>query len=208
MLLSGRHAFLPDAVTLLYRVKERPLTNPIPLLLQSEAQVEEVAREIPESVRMLAKAYWPGGLTLVLPKAAKVPPIVTAGGDSVAVRVPDHPFVLALIRETGAPIAATSANLSGRPSPITAKEVLRDLDGRISLIIDGGRCRGGTPSTVLDLTVDPPRVLREGAVLLDALRRIVPQIEVPRGTSIRGHFSPGGKQETRLLSFPCPYMSF
>jgi L-threonylcarbamoyladenylate synthase len=112
----------------------------------------------------LADRFWPGGLTLVLPKKANVPDVVSAGGPTIAVRVPDHPAPVSLIAALGTPLAATSANLSGRPSPVTAQQVEAELGGRIELILDGGRCPGGVPSTVLDLTSHPPIILRAGAI--------------------------------------------
>jgi len=129
-----------------------------------------VAEGITETAWLLAERFWPGGLTLVLPRKDNVPDIVSAGGPTLAVRVPDHPVFLALIAALGAPLAGTSANLSGRPSPVTAQEVEAELGGRIELILDGGRCPGGTPSTVLDLTTDPPTILRAGAIGVEEIR--------------------------------------
>ena len=172
----GAHAFLPQAVAMLYDIKGRPPTKPIPLLLGSAAQVGDVALELPPDLHTLARAHWPGGLTVVLRKGPRVPSIASAGRDSIGVRVPDHPFVRALIREVGAPIATTSANLSGRPAPATAQEVLSGLQSGVDLIVDGGPCRGGVPSTVLDLTRHPPLVVREGAVSVDSLRRTIGEL--------------------------------
>ncbi|MBC8249031.1 MAG: threonylcarbamoyl-AMP synthase, partial [Anaerolineales bacterium] len=126
-----------------------------------------------ETAWLLAERFWPGGLTLVLPKKANVPDVVSAGGSTVAVRVPDHPVALALIAALGAPLAATSANLSGRPSPVTAQEVETELGGRIELILDGGRCPGGIPSTVLDLTTEPPTILRAGAIAVEEIKALL-----------------------------------
>lgn len=160
----GAHAFQPDAVERIYAAKIRPRDKAIPILLAQPDDLVLVAEGITETAWLLAERFWPGGLTLVLPKKANVPDVVSAGGPTVAVRVPDHPVPLALIAALGAPLAATSANLSGHPSPVTAQEVQAELGGHIELILDGGRCPGGVPSTVLDLTTDPPTILRAGAI--------------------------------------------
>ena len=173
----GCHAFLEGAVASLYRIKGRCSSKPIALLLGGARQVEEVTSVVPEVLYTLAEVYWPGALTLVVPKGSRVPSIVSAGRNNIGVRVPDHPFVLELIQELGAPIATTSANLSGQPAPATADEVVRGLGGRVGLVVDGGHCPGGIASTVVDLTTHPPRVLREGALSVDALRRLVPGID-------------------------------
>jgi L-threonylcarbamoyladenylate synthase len=115
-------------------------------------------------------------LTLVLPRHPALPPVLTAGGNSVAVRVPDHPTTWTVITALDAPLAASSANLSGQPSPVTAEEVMAQLGGRVALILDGGKCPGGRSSTVIDLTCDPPRLLRAGPVTVAALRAILPRL--------------------------------
>jgi len=166
----GAHAFQPNAVERIYTAKIRPPDKAIPILLARADDLALVAEGITETAWLLAETFWPGGLTLVLPKKANVPDVISAGGPTVAVRVPDHPVPLALMAALGAPLAATSANLSGRPSPVTAQEVERELEGRIELILDGGRCPGGIPSTVLDLTTDPPSVLRAGAIAEEEIR--------------------------------------
>jgi len=176
----GAHAFMPEAVEKLYTAKIRPRDKAIPILLARVEDLNLVAEEIPEVAWELMERFWPGGLTLVLPKKAAVPDMVTAGQPNVAVRVPDHPVPQALIEGLGAPLAATSANLSGHPSPITAEEVRAELGGRIELILDGGRCPGGIPSTVLDLTADPPAILRQGAVAAEAIKAILPRVTIPR----------------------------
>jgi len=160
----GAHAFQPDAVERIYVAKIRPRDKAIPILLARADDLPLVAEGITETAWLLAERFWPGGLTLVLPRKDNVPDVVSAGGPTVAVRVPDHPVFLALIAALGSPLAGTSANLSGHPSPVTAQEVEAELGGRIELILDGGRCPGGTPSTVLDLTADPPTILRAGAI--------------------------------------------
>jgi len=160
----GAHAFQPEAVAALYAVKNRPTTKAIPILVAQIEDMARVARHVPAVAWELAERFWPGALTLVLPRAEQIPSVVTAGGDTVAVRYPDHPTPLVLMRSAGAPLAATSANLSGQPSPTSALQVAEQLAGRVPLIIDGGRCPGGVPSTVVDLSVEPPRLLRAGAI--------------------------------------------
>jgi len=166
----GAHAFQPDAVERIYTAKIRPRDKAIPILLARADDLTLVSEGITEAAWLLADRFWPGGLTLVLPKRANVPDVVSAGGPTVAVRVPDHPVALALMAALGAPLAGTSANLSGRPSPVTAQEVETELGGRIELILDGGRCPGGVPSTVLDLTTDPPAILRAGAIAVEEIK--------------------------------------
>ncbi len=168
----GVHAFYPHAVERLYAIKGRPVHLPIPLLLWDAALLESVCDDIPSIAWLLAKRFWPGGLSLVLRRSAAVPDVVTSGGATVAVRVPDHDWVRALCHELDAPLAATSANLHGAPSPVTADEVANALAGKVPLILDGGPCTGGVASTVLDLTVTPPAVLRAGAVGVQELAQV------------------------------------
>jgi len=160
----GAHALQEEAVARLYVVKDRPRERAIPVLLAQPADLTLVAREVSEAAWRLGERFWPGGLTIVVSCRPALPQVLTAGKDSVAVRVPDHPITRQIIAALGAPLAATSANISGQPPPVTAGEVLAQLGGRIPLILDGGPCPGGIPSTVLDLTVDPPRMLRPGPV--------------------------------------------
>jgi L-threonylcarbamoyladenylate synthase len=166
----GAHAFIERAVASLYEVKERPPDRYIPLLLSGSDDLPQVARSVPELAWTLAERFWPGALTLIVPKGPDVLDIVSAG-PGVAVRVPAHSVVTELIRRLGAPLAATSANLSGRPSPTTTGDALNQLGGRIPLILDGGPCEGGISSTVLDLTQSPPCVLRQGGIASDVLEQ-------------------------------------
>jgi L-threonylcarbamoyladenylate synthase len=165
----GALAFLAPAVERIYRAKGRPHSKAIPMLLDSPARLPEVAERMSPEVSLLAQKFWPGPLTIVLTRSRAVPEIVTAGGTSVAVRVPDHSFALRLIAAAGGALATTSANLSGQPDPVTAQEVVAFLGGRIELILDGGLCPGGIPSTVVDLTGSPPHVVRWGATKRGAL---------------------------------------
>jgi L-threonylcarbamoyladenylate synthase len=160
-----------DAVARLYVAKQRPRRLPIPLLLSDADQLPRVATLVP-ACAPLTERFWPGGLTLVLPKMETVPHVVSPG-PTVAVRVPALALARDLIREAGGVLAATSANISGRPSPVTAEEVEGQLNGRIDLIIDGGPCPGGVPSSLLDCTASPPKLLRRGAVPEECLRAIV-----------------------------------
>jgi len=160
---------LEPAVERIFRAKGRPRSKAIPLLLDSAARLPEVAENIPSEASLLAQKFWPGPLTIVLTRKSTVPDVVTAGGTSVAMRVPDHPFALRLIAAAGGALATTSANRSDQPDPVTAQEVLGSLEGRIDLILDGGPCPGGVASTVIDLTGAVPRIVRWGAVERDAL---------------------------------------
>lgn len=177
----GAHAYQPAAVLRLYAVKERPARLPIPLLLPDPVALPEVCTDIPPLAWTLAERFWPGGLSLVLRRVFRVPDAVTAGGPTVAVRVPDHPLVRELCRRLGTPLAATSANQHGQPPPTTAGEVEAALAGRIPLILDGGPCPGGVASTVLDLTVSPPVILRPGPVTTEQLVALVPFRSAPDG---------------------------
>lgn len=167
----GANAVDDDAVTKVYRAKERPYHLALPLLLRDISQIAGVARDVPDLAWQLAQRFLPGGLTLVLHKASVISSVVCGGGDKIAVRVPDHPVPIALIEGLGAPITGTSANLSGSPSLLTAKEVYRQIGDRVDLIIDG-RCPGSVDSTVLDLTGDIPAVLREGAISREEIERV------------------------------------
>lgn len=166
------HAYLPAAVEGLYVVKERGRDKAIPLLLGQAGDVQHVARAVPDLAQRLMERFWPGGLTIVLWAQAHVPDIVTAGTGSVAVRLPDHETPRSLAMALGAPLAATSANLSGQPSPHTAAQVEAYLGGRVDLILDGGACPGGVDSTVVDLTRQPPHIARVGAIAADILLRM------------------------------------
>lgn len=153
-----------QAIEKIYRVKKRPRNQPLPLLLADETDLTEVARVVPEIALRLAEHFLPGGLTLVLGKSPWVPSAITAGGDTIAVRIPNHYIPIALIRGLGAPLVGTSANISEGPSAITANEARQQLGTEVDLIIDGGRCPGGIESTVIDLSGEVPTIIREGAV--------------------------------------------
>ncbi len=169
----GASGFNERAIAQLFVVKDRPRDKAIPYLLAGAEGLKLVARAIPDAARLLAAKFWPGGLTLIVPAIPRVPKILVAGGDTIAVRVPDQATTRALIDAVGAPLATTSANLSGAPDPSTAQQVLAQLNGRIPLILDGGATRGNTPSTVIDVTTDPPRVLRVGVIGVDEIERVL-----------------------------------
>jgi L-threonylcarbamoyladenylate synthase len=172
----GAHALDRAAVGRLFAAKGRPANDPLIVHVPSLDAAAPLVASLPREASSLAAAFWPGPLTLVLPRAAVVPDEVTAGLPTVAIRVPAHPVARALVSAAGLPIAAPSANLFSRPSPTSAQHVLHDLGGRIDLIVDGGPTTIGVESTVVDLTTTPPLVLRPGAVTLEMLRAIVPGI--------------------------------
>jgi len=160
----GALVFFEDAVEKLFQAKIRDRGRAIPVLLGQVRELNRVARNIPPGAWQLAGAFWPGALSMVLEKSLLVPDVVTGGGPTVAVRIPDHRLALKLIERAGAPLATTSANISGQPSPVTADEVEASLGDAIDLLLDGGSCPGGTASTVIDLTVSPPKIVRPGPI--------------------------------------------
>jgi L-threonylcarbamoyladenylate synthase len=172
----GAHAQDVDAVRRLFAAKGRPPDDPLIVHVASVAAIAPLVRAVPEVVERLAARFWPGPLTLVLRRSTAVPDEVTAGLDTVAIRVPAHPIARALIEAAALPVAAPSANLFSRPSPTRAAHVLQDLDGRIDMVIDGGATTVGVESTVLDLSQDVPTVLRPGAVSLEMLRPLLPDV--------------------------------
>jgi len=168
----GACATIPRAVARVYQVKERPRNMALPLLLAHPSQIAEVAEPVPQIAWLLADNFLPGALTLVLYKSGSVPDIITAGGVTVAVRIPDHPVPVALAQGVGVPIVGTSANLSGKPSSVTADEVCSQFGDKIDLVIDGGRCSVGRESTIVDVTGETPVVLREGAISRKELEQV------------------------------------
>lgn len=161
----GAHSGIAVAIEKLFQVKERERLKAIPLLIARAEDLSTVAAQVPEIAWRLAERFWPGPVTLVVPRAATVLDVLTGGAPSVAVRVPAHEIALQLIAKLDAPLAATSANLSGQPETVTAKEVREALGERVRLILDGGRCPGGVASTVIDVTVSPPSIRRRGAMV-------------------------------------------
>jgi L-threonylcarbamoyladenylate synthase len=189
----GANALDEAAVWRVFAAKGRPVANPLIVHVADAEAVAQVAAEWPEKARMLAAAFWPGPLTLVLPKNPAVSAIATAGGPTVAVRCPDHPVARALLREAGVPIAAPSANRSGELSPTTAEHVVQSLADRVDAVLDGGPCVRGIESTVLDVTGDVPHVLRPGPVTVPMLERIIGRVGVASA-------SPGPARSPGLLA--------
>jgi L-threonylcarbamoyladenylate synthase len=162
----------------LFTAKNRPLDNPPIIHVENNAEVYRLAKYVPAQAERLIEAFWPGPLTLVFKRSPNVPDVTVAGLDTVAVRMPQHKVALALIRESGCPIAAPSANMAGKPSPTSAKHVFEDLNGRIDAILDSGPTRIGVESTVLDVSSDPPMLLRPGGTSLEALREIAGEVKL------------------------------
>ena len=174
----GAHALDAAAVAGIFAAKGRPSTDPLIVHVADAAGLAMLALDVPAGAHALAARFWPGPLTLVVRKRVEVPDIVTAGLDSVAVRVPAHPVARALLVAAGVPVAAPSANRFSRPSPTTATHVLADLDGLVDLVIDAGPTDIGVESTIVDCTVSPPVVRRAGGVPFDALAEVVPDLRV------------------------------
>jgi L-threonylcarbamoyladenylate synthase len=176
----GADAFNRQAVAKIFAVKNRPLYDPLIVHISDRKDLLILAIDVTDTALKLTEKFWPGPLTLVFKKSGLLPDIVTAGLDTVAIRMPADKIALKLIEESGTPIAAPSANIFGRPSPVTAQHVLEDLDGRIDLIIDGGKTLVGVESTVLDLTQNPPSILRPGGVTMETLKGVIKKIDIYR----------------------------
>ena len=173
----GANALDAEAVKAIFAAKGRPADNPLIAHIWDRAQLEGLV-EIPDAAPALMDAFWPGPLTILMPRTSRVPDVVTAGLDTVAIRMPSHPVARAMLRACGLPIAAPSANRSGKPSPTTAEHVRVDMDGRIPLILDGGPCDVGLESTVIDVTHGTPTILRPGGVTQAMLERVLGRVEV------------------------------
>lgn len=192
----GADALNENAVKRIFEAKGRPPDNPLIIHIAEFNQVYELAREVPEKAKMLAEKFWPGPLTIVLPKGDKVPYATTGGLDTVAVRMPAHEIALALIKTSKRPIAAPSANISGKPSPTIAEHVADDFYGRIECIIDGGETKIGVESTVIDLTTEPPMLLRPGGLPLEEIERVIGKIKIHpavKGKPVKLAKAPGMK---------------
>ena len=173
----GGDALHPEAARKIYAAKGRPSDNPLIVHIADFSDMERVAREVPEAARKLAGAFWPGPLTMILPKSDAVPYETTGGLDTVAIRMPSHPAAQKLIEYSGGYIAAPSANTSGKPSPTVAKYVVEDMMGRIDAIIDGGEVGIGLESTIIDLTVSPPQILRPGYITREKLSAVLGTVD-------------------------------
>jgi len=167
----GALAFDGKAVESIYIAKDRPIEKAIPVLIGDVPDLGKISDDVPDIARRLVSRFWPGPLTVLVPKKPTLPESVSATS-TVAVRVPDHPVARRLLRAAG-PMAVTSANISGQPSPSTAQEVMDQLNGRIELIVDGGRTSGGIPSTLVDCTGDEIKILREGPITLEELLSVL-----------------------------------
>jgi len=163
----GALAFDSDAVESIYTAKERPIEKAIPILVGEIKDTEKVASNFPYTARLLASRFWPGPLTCIVPKKPTLPDVVSSSS-TIGVRMPDHAIARILLRFAG-PMAVTSANISGKESPVNAQEVYEQLNGRIELIIDGGETPGGIPSTLVDCTTSQPTILREGPISLEQI---------------------------------------
>lgn len=175
--LAG-NAYSPDAVKRIFEAKGRPQDNPLIVHISEFSQIYDLVSDVPETALKLADRFWPGPLTVILPKSDRVPLCVTGGLSTVAVRCPSHPVARNLIKYSGLPLAAPSANLSGKPSPTKAQHVFDDLNGRVPLIIDGGECAEGVESTVITLAGEKPRLLRPGNITLSQLRAVLGDVVV------------------------------
>ncbi len=174
----GANGFDQNAVLSIFEAKGRPADNPLILHVSKKNDVRKIWRRIPDTALMLMDTFWPGPLTIILQKTELIPDAVTAGLDTVAVRMPSDKTAHALISKSGVPIAAPSANLSGKPSPTTAEHVYLDMNGRIPLILDGGPCRYGVESTVISLAARNPTILRPGAVTKEMLESVIGPVSV------------------------------
>jgi L-threonylcarbamoyladenylate synthase len=174
----GANALDGGAVLRLFEAKKRPLDNPPIVHVAEVSEVYQLVEAVPKKAELLMKQFWPGPLTLVFKHSPNVPKESTAGLDTIAIRMPSHPVAQALIRQSKRPIAAPSANLSGKPSPTTAEHVYTDLNGRIDAIIDGGVANIGVESTVIDVSCDPPMLLRPGGTPFEALKAVVPDLRL------------------------------
>lgn len=174
----GGDALNPDSSRKIYAAKGRPSDNPLIIHIADMDALPRIVSEIPREAELLADRFWPGPLTMILPKATEVPPETTGGLETVAVRMPSHPVALAFVRESGGYVAAPSANTSGKPSPTLATYVAEDMDGRIDMILDGGQVGIGLESTIIDLTVTPPQILRPGYITKEMLEKVLGEVAV------------------------------
>ena len=195
----GANALDGTAVKRIFEAKGRPQDNPLIIHVTGAQWLPRYCADVPPLAYVLARKFWPGPLTMILKRRPIIPDETTAGLDTVAVRCPNHPVTLAIIREAGIPIAAPSANLSGRPSCTTAQDVLEDMDGRISGVVDGGPCAVGVESTILDLTCDPPRLLRPGGLPLEDLERLIGKIDVDK--AVNGALAEGEKPKAPGMKY-------
>lgn len=176
----GANALMPDAAKNIFKAKGRPSDNPLIVHFAEVDDISTVARYVPPEAKKLLKAFSPGPLTVILQKQPSLDDVITAGLDTVAVRIPSHPIARALIRSAGVPVAAPSANLSGKPSPTIARHVIDDMNGRADGIVDGGDCDVGVESTVIDMSSGIPTILRPGGITPQQIREILPNVRLDR----------------------------
>lgn len=197
------NAFDPKAVEKIFQIKGRPSNNPIIVHVAGMEMARRCVKNFPAIAEPLTKSFWPGPLTLVLPRSEKIPDNVTAGGETVGIRWPSHPFIQAVIRECNFPLAAPSANLSNSISPTNAEHVRKQLGDKIALIVDGGQSQVGIESTVLDLTVSPSRILRPGMIHMESLAAVIgnipnsefqnPDSQLKSPGQLKKHYAPKAK---------------
>lgn len=174
----GANALDKKAIKKIFEAKGRPLDNPLIVHVADYDDIFKIAQKIPKIAKTLATKFWPGPLTLIFFKKRIIPDEVTAGGNTVAIRIPKNKIALELIKSAGVPIAAPSANLAGRLSPTTAQHVFEDLGNKIDLILDGGRTKIGIESTVVDLTINPPQILRPGGISFEKLKKVLKNLQL------------------------------
>lgn len=202
----GGDALNPESSRRIYEAKQRPSDNPLIVHINRWEDIYHVASEVPDAAKQIAAVFWPGPLTMILPKSEKIPYETTGGLETVAVRMPSHPIAQKLILYAGGYVAAPSANASGKPSPTLAKYVIEDMDGRIDMIIDGGEVGIGLESTIIDLTVTPPQILRPGFITQEMLSEVLGEVDAditildgdsgqaPRAPGMRyRHYAPKGE---------------
>lgn len=183
----GANGLDAEAVSRIFVAKGRPQDNPLILHIPEAGWLERYCERIPNSAYRLAERFWPGPMTMILPRKSFIPDVVTASLDTVGMRCPAHPLCRAIIERADVPVAAPSGNTSGRPSPTNANDMLEDMDGKIDAIVDGGPCTVGVESTIIDLTCTPPRLLRPGGITLEQLRSVLGEVDVdPAVTRLMG----------------------
>ena len=165
-------AWNPEAIKKIFQIKHRPETNPLLILIHALSDLEKLASHIPETAKILMKTFWPGSLTLIFKAAPGVSALLTAGTGKIGIRIPAHPVARALVKAVGQPITGTSANLSGAPGCSRIQTLPNELIQSVDLVLDAGPLKGGTGSTVVDITCDPPRILRSGAISVDIVRQV------------------------------------
>ncbi len=191
-------AYDTDAIKAIFTAKGRPSDNPLIVHISCLKDIENVVSEFPNNAKKLAEKFWPGPLTMIMPKNSKIPAEVTGGLDSVAVRYPAHDIAREIISQTGVPLVAPSANISGRPSPTKLEHVVNDLDGKIDAVVDGGECAVGLESTVVSMLSEVPKILRPGKISAEDIRSVVGTVEIDKAilekpTETEKVLSPGMK---------------